>query len=138
MTDKITVSTTVFSDIKTVWKTWTAPEHILKWNTASPEWHTTKAENDLKVGGRFSSRMEAKDSIMGFDFGGIYDEVVQNKKIAYFLEDGRNVVIEFKKVENGISITETFEPETQNLFEMQKQGWQAILNNFKKYIEQNS
>lgn len=136
-TDKVTIVTTVSSDIDTVWKTWTEPEHIKNWNNASPEWHTPKAENDLRKGGKFSSRMEAKDGSMGFDFGGTYDEVVPNKQINYTLEDGRKVNIVFEETDNGISITESFEPESQNSVAMQRQGWQAILDNFKKYVESN-
>ncbi|MGB5437287.1 MAG: SRPBCC domain-containing protein [Maribacter sp.] len=134
-TDKITISTTVNSDIKTVWKTWTKPEHIKKWNQANDDWHTTKAENDLRAGGKFSSRMEAKDGSMGFNFGGTYDEVVPNEHISYTLDDGRMVTIDFRETENGIAVTETFEPESQNPTDLQRQGWQAILDNFKEYAE---
>lgn len=141
-TEKITIGTKVNSDIDTVWNTWTAPEHIKKWNNASPDWHTPKAENDLRKGGKFSSRMEVKDGSMGFDFGGTYDEVVPNKNIRYTLDDGRQVDIAFlpigqagAKADNGIAITETFEPDSQNPVDMQRQGWQAILDNFKKYVE---
>ena len=134
-TDKITITTTVNSDIKTVWKTWTEPEDIKKWNNASDDWHTTKATIDLRKGGKFSSRMEAKDRSMGFDFGGTYDKVVPNKYISYTLDDGRKVSIDFSETEKGTAITETFEPESQNPTDMQRQGWQAILDNFKKYVE---
>ncbi len=131
--NKITVQTNVKNDIDTVWNTWTQTKHIEKWNTASPDWHTTKAENDLRAGGKFSSRMEAKDGSMGFDFGGTYDEIVRNKSIKYTLDDGRKVTIDFMKNEHGILIKETFEPESQNPVAMQKQGWQAILDSFKTY-----
>lgn len=134
-TEKITIETTVNSDIDTVWNIWTAPEHIKHWNNASPDWHTPKAENDLRKGGKFSSRMEAKDGSLGFDFGGTYNEVVPNKRIKYTLEDGRKVDIAFAKANNRVTITEIFEPESQNPVDMQQQGWQAILNNFKKYVE---
>ena len=134
-TDKISITSTVNSDIKTVWKTWTKPEHIKNWNNASDDWHTTKAKNDLKVGGKFSSRMEAKNGSMGFDFGGTYDEVIPNKYISYTLDDGRKVTINFTETENGITVTETFEPESENPKDMQRQGWQAILDNFKRYVE---
>lgn len=134
-TSKITIETTIKSDIDTVWKRWTTPSDIKKWNTASPEWHTTKAENNLKKGGHFSSRMEAKDGSMGFDFDGIYEDIIPNKHIAYVLDDNRKVDIKFETIETGIKITETFEPENQNPAEMQKQGWQAILDNFKTYVE---
>lgn len=133
--NKITIETTVNSDFGKVWEHWTDPKHITKWNNASDDWHTTKAENDLQVGGRFSSRMEAKDASMGFDFGGTYSEVIPNEHIAYSLDDGRKVEISFVKTASGTTITESFEPESQNSVEMQQQGWQAILDNFKKYTE---
>lgn len=133
--ETITIKTEVNSDMATVWKTWTEPEHIKNWNNASPDWHTPKAENDLRKGGRFSSRMEAKDGSMGFDFGGTYDEIAPNQQIKYTLDDGRKVDITFAITDEGISITETFEPESQNSAAMQQQGWQAILDNFKKYVE---
>lgn len=136
-TEKITIETTVNSDIDPVWNIWTTPGHIKKWNNASPDWHTPKAENDLRKGGRFCSRMEAKDGSIGFDFGGTYDEVIPNKNIKYTLDDGRKVDIAFAKVNNGVTITETFEPESQNSVDMQRQGWQSILDNFKKYVESN-
>lgn len=131
----ITVSATVKSDIHDVWDTWTKPKHIEKWNSPSPDWHTPKAENDLKKRGRFSSRMEAKDGSFGFDFGGIYDEVVPNQKINYTIDDGRKVEINFEQVNDGVLVTEVFEPENQNSMDMQQQGWQAILDNFKSYVE---
>lgn len=134
-TNKITITTTVNKDIDTVWEAWAEPKHIKNWNNASPDWHTPKAENDLRKGGKFGSRMEAKDGSMGFDFGGTYDEVILNKSIKYSLDDGRKVVITFTKTDEGVSITETFEPENQNSLEKQQQGWQTILNSFKKYVE---
>ena len=134
-TDKITITTTVNSDINRVWQIWSEPDHIKNWNHASPDWHTPKAKIDLRKGGRFITRMEAKDGSMGFDFGGTYDEVVPNKNIKYTLDDGRKVDITFSKTTNGIMISETFEPESQNPVAMQRQGWQAILENFKKYAE---
>lgn len=135
--DKIKITATVNSDIDNVWKTWTEPEHIKHWNNASPDWHTPRAENDLRNGGKFITRMEAKDGSMGFDFGGTYDEVLPNKNIRYTLDDGRKVDINFVETNEGISITETFEPESQNPEDMQRQGWQGILDNFKKYLESN-
>ena len=135
--ENISVSTTVKSDINNVWNTWTKPEHIKKWNNASPDWHTPKAENDFRNGGRFSSRMEAKDGSFGFDFGGIYNEIVPNKKIKYTMDDGRKVEITFEEVTDGVIVTELFEPENQNPTDMQQQGWQAILDNFKTYTESN-
>lgn len=112
-------------------------QHIKKWNHASDDWHTTFAENDLRVGGTFSSRMEAKDGSFGFDFGGTYDEVETNRLIAYTLDDNRKVKIIFEVIGNKTKITEVFDAENENPIEMQKGGWQAILDNFKKYTENN-
>ncbi len=131
----ITVETIIQTDISTVWKLWSGPEHIVKWNAASDDWHTTKAENDLKVGGHFSSRMEAKDGSFGFDFGGVYTEVIENEKICSSLEDARTVEILFTNLGDSTKVIETFEAETTNSIEMQKAGWQAILDNFKRYTE---
>ena len=133
--EKITVQTTVNVTIEKVWKIWTTPNDILHWNNASEDWHTTKAENDLKVGGKFSYRMEAKDGSFGFDFEGIYDTVKTNELIAYTMADGRMSIITFKQQGNNINISQTFEAETENTIELQKNGWQAIMNNFKKYTE---
>ncbi len=135
--DKISISIETLVDvpIEKAWLVWTLPEHITKWNNASDDWHTPHADNDLKTGGKFSSRMEAKDGSMGFDFSGIYDEVKINERIAYSLNDGRKVQIIFQGMGNKTKISETFEAETENTIELQKGGWQAILNNFKKYTE---
>ena|ERR1700741_2271067 len=132
---KITVETTVNAPVEKVWKSWNSPEHIIKWCTATPEWHTPRAENDLRVGGKFSSRMEAKDGSMGFDFGGTYDAVKTNDLIEYTMGDGRQVKVSFNSTGNETKITETFDAESQNPIEMQRGGWQAILDNFKKYTE---
>ncbi len=134
-TEKITVNATVNAPVEKVWKLWTSPEDIIKWNTASPDWHTPRAENDLKVGGRFSSRMEAKDGSFGFDFWGVYTDVRENEFIAYTMGDDRKVTISFTQNGNQTEISETFEAESQNPAEMQRFGWQAILNSFKKYAE---
>ena len=131
---KIIVETTVQAPVEKVWEYWTEPTHITKWNTASEEWHTPFAENDLQVGGRFLSRMEAKDGSFGFDFGGVYDDVRLNEGIAYTLEDGRKVTINFIRQGNETKVIETFDAENTNPIEMQEAGWQAILDNFKKYI----
>jgi uncharacterized protein YndB with AHSA1/START domain len=133
---KITVKTTVHAPVEKVWEYWTEPEHITKWNNASDDWHTPIAENDLTVGGKFHTRMEAKDGSFGFDFGGIYDEVKLNEIISYTLGDGRNVTITFKGQGDETEVIETFDAETTNSIEMQQAGWQAILDNFKKYVEQ--
>ncbi|MCB0726200.1 MAG: SRPBCC family protein [Ignavibacteriae bacterium] len=134
---KITVKATVNSPVEKVWEMWTNPEHIVKWNNASDDWHTTKAENDLRTGGKFLSRMEAKDGSFGFDFEGIYDKVVPNKLIEYSLGDIRKVKVEFEDENGKTNITEIFDAETTNSVELQRTGWQAILDNFKKYTESN-
>ena len=136
--NKITVETTVQTSAEKVWTLWTEPTHITKWNTASDDWHTPYAENDLRVGGKFLSRMEAKDGSFGFDFGGIYDEVLLHKVIAYTLGDGRKVNITFQGQDNETQIIVTFDAETENPIEFQQQGWQAILDHFKKYTEQTT
>lgn len=133
---KITVKTTVNTPVEKVWEYWTEPKHITKWNNASDDWHTPIAENDLRVGGKFLTRMEAKDGSFGFDFGGIYDEVKLNEVISYTLGDGRKVTITFTGQGNETEVIETFDAETMNSIEMQQAGWQAILDNFKKYSEQ--
>jgi uncharacterized protein YndB with AHSA1/START domain len=131
----ITVTTIVKASPEKVWEAWNSPGHIVKWNSPSPDWHTVKAESDLRPGGSFSSRMEAKDGSMGFDFAGIYSEVKAPEKLAYNLTDGRKVTVLFEPYENGVRITETFDPESVNPVEMQRDGWQAILDNFKKHVE---
>ena len=131
----ITVNATIFAPIEKVWNNWTDPKHITKWNNASDDWHTPKAENDLRAGGKFHSRMEAKDGSMGFDFNGIYSDVEQHNHIAYTIEDGRKVDIYFKEKYGSTEIIESFEAENVNSVELQQAGWQSILNNFKKYTE---
>ena len=131
----VTVETTVAAPIKKVWQLWTMPEHIIQWNNASDDWHTPHAENDLRVGGKFLSRMEAKDGSFGFEFDGVYSEVVENQRLAYTLDDERKVNITFSSQADGTKIIEVFEPENENPIELQQGGWQAILNNFKKYAE---
>lgn len=135
--ETITVETLVNAPVEKVWEFWTKPEHITKWNAASDDWHTTRAENNLRIGGKFLSRMEAKDGSFGFDFEGIYTDVITHGKISYTLLDDRKVTITFTQTKNGVQIIETFEAETENTLELQKLGWQAILNNFKKYVENN-
>ena len=133
----ITVEATVQAPVEKVWQYWTGPEHITKWNNASDDWHTTKAENDLRAGGKFSSRMEAKDGSMGFDFWGIYDDVKPNELITNTMGDGRKMSVHFKGEGDATKVTETFEAEDEHSIEMQRGGWQAILDNFKKYTESN-
>ncbi len=134
---KITIEATVLAPATKAWSFYTEPEHIVKWNSASDDWHTTRAENDLRKGGKFVSRMEAKDGSFGFDFGGVYDEVKINQLIAYSLDDSRKVQIDFASQGNECKMAIAFEVETENPIEMQKGGWQAILDNFKKYVESN-
>jgi uncharacterized protein YndB with AHSA1/START domain len=134
---EITVANTVNAPVEKVWKFWTGPEHITQWNNASEDWHTPFAENDLRVGGKFLSRMEAKDGSYGFDFGGVYDEVKTNELIAYTIGDGRKVKVIFTANGNQTKLTTTFEAEDINSIEMQRGGWQAILDSFKKYTETN-
>jgi uncharacterized protein YndB with AHSA1/START domain len=131
----VTIEVTVNAPVEKVWEIFSSPEHITQWNNASEDWYTPKADNDLRPGGKFSSRMEAKDGSFGFDFWGVYDEVTEHKLIAYTLGDGRKVKIEFEEKDNQTLITENFDAEKENPVEMQKTGWQAILNNFKKYTE---
>lgn len=134
---EITVSVTVNAPIQKAWQFWTLPEHITQWNFASEDWHAPKAENDLRAGGKFLSRMEAKDGSFGFDFWGVYDEIKENELIAYTMGDGRKAKITFINDGNTTKVIETFEAESENSIELQQGGWQAILNNFKKYSEGN-
>ena len=133
----ITVETTVNAPVEKVWKFWNEPQHITKWCQASDDWHAPHAENDLRTGGKFAVRMEAKDGSFGFDFGGIYDEVKINELISYTLGDGRKVGIKFSGNRNETKVVETFEAESENSVDLQRTGWQAILDNFKKYVENN-
>jgi len=134
---KITIESIISASTKKVWDYYTLPEHITKWNFASDDWHCPKAENDLRVGGKLKSRMEAKDGSFGFDFEAIYDEVINHKKISYNLTDGRQVITVFENQNGKTKVTTTFDAETQNSVELQQNGWQAILDNFKKYVESN-
>ena len=133
----ITVENTVNAPVEKVWEYFTGPQHVEKWNAASDEWHNPRAENDLRVGGKFVYRMEAKDGSFGFDFGGTYDVVNENEYIEYSLGDGRKVKISFSANGNETKVVETFDAEGTHSIEMQKGGWQAILDNFKKYTEAN-
>ena len=133
----ITVKNTINAPIDKVWEFWTLPEHITKWAFASPDWHAPYAENDLREGGKFSTTMAARDGSMSFDFGGEYAVVKQHEAIEYVMSDGRKAVINFLSTSNGVEIIESFDPENENPEEMQRGGWQAILDNFKNYVEQN-
>ena len=132
----ITVQAVISAPVEQVWKLYTEPEHVIKWNSPSNDWHTPRAENDLKVGGKFLYRMEAKDGSSGFDFDGTYEQVKTNELLVYLLSDGRKVEVTFTKdSDTGTKIATTFEAEDINPIEMQRDGWQAILNNFRKYVE---
>ncbi|RYY84790.1 MAG: ATPase [Chitinophagaceae bacterium] len=131
---KITVETNVEAPIEKVWSAYTTPEDIKQWNTASDDWHTTNSTVDLRVGGEFTSRMEAKDGSFGFDFAGTYTKIVPKELIEYSFGD-RHGVVEFKAAGNGVHVSVTFDAELQHPEEQQRQGWQAILNNFAKHVQ---
>lgn len=133
----ITVSAIVTAPMNKVWKYWNEPAHIQAWAFASDDWECPYSENDLETGGNFKTTMAAKDKSTSFDFEGTYTSVIPNELIEYTIIDGRKVQIIFGQTENGVEITETFEPEHENPPELQAAGWQAMLDNFKKYIEEN-
>lgn len=132
---RVTVQAVIQAPVEKVWECWTEPVHITKWNQASDDWHAPWAENDLRVGGKFVTRMEAKDGSAGFDFGGVYDVVDRHKAISYTLGDGRKVDIIFTDLGGATKVVETFDAEGTHPVEFQQAGWQAIMNNFKKYVE---
>jgi uncharacterized protein YndB with AHSA1/START domain len=132
--EKITVSTTVSADKKKTWNCYTLPEHITKWNFADPSWHCPNAKNDLRVGGRYLARMEAKDGSFGFDFDAVYTEVSHEKHFTYEF-GGRRATVRFAEADGMTEVTVTFDPETENPIELQKNGWQSILDNFQRYVE---
>ncbi|WP_277631252.1 SRPBCC family protein [Atopococcus tabaci] len=136
--ENITINATIQAPVEKVWTYWTEPEHITKGNQASEDWHAPFAENDLREGGKFVTRMEAKDGSAGFDFGGIYDEVKLHEVIAYTMDDGRKVHATFHDKGGETEVIQTFDAETENPLEVQREGWQAILDNFKKYAERMS
>ena len=131
----ITVESKIKAPMEKVWKLWTTPEDIVKWNYASDDWHSPRAENDLRAGGIFKYRMEAKDGSNGFDFGGVYKKVKTNELITYTIGDGRKVRIDFTDGGNETKVVEMFEAENTYTIDQQRAGWQAILDNFKKYAE---
>ncbi len=137
MNPTIQIEASISSPLSKVWAYWTEPQHITKWNFAIPEWHCPSATNDLRVGGKYTARMEAKDGSFGFDFEAVYDEVILQKKLTYTMTDGRKVTTTFEQHGNTTQVTTVFVAETQNPIEMQKSGWQAILNNFKSYTKEN-
>jgi uncharacterized protein YndB with AHSA1/START domain len=132
---KINVEATINAPVAKVWELWNNPDDIIKWNTPDPGWHTPNSENDLRVGGKFKNRMEAKDGSFGFDFEGIYDSVILNQEISYTMADGRQATTIFTEQDGKTHLATTFDAETENDPEFQKQGWQSILNNFVKYAE---
>lgn len=134
---KIKIEALISATPLKVWTYWTEPNHITKWNFAIPEWHCPSATNDLKVGGRYVARMEAKDGSFGFDFEGVYDEIKPQQRLTYTMPDGRKVETTFEQHDGKTKVVTVFDAEDQNSLEMQKNGWQAILNNFKKYTEEN-
>jgi uncharacterized protein YndB with AHSA1/START domain len=131
----ITVSAIVKAEKTQVWQCFTDPKHIVNWNFASPDWHCPSAENDLRVGGKFTSVMAARDGSFSFDFTGIYSEVTEHESFTYSMPDGRNVHLKFESQGEDTLVTEVFDPENENPVELQQEGWQAILNNFKAYAE---
>jgi uncharacterized protein YndB with AHSA1/START domain len=131
----ITVQNTIEAPIETVWEYWTNPTHVIHWNFASTDWHCPNATSDFKVGGEFHYIMAAKDGSVSFDFCGTYTKIDTKSTIQLFLEDGREVNLQFIKDGDATKLIETFEPEEVNSLELQQQGWQAILNNFKSYVE---
>jgi uncharacterized protein YndB with AHSA1/START domain len=137
MGTKITVQAIVSADTKKVWGYYTNPKHITKWNFASDDWQCPSATNDMRAGGKYIARMEAKDGSSGFDFEAVYDEVIAGEKFTYTMTDGRQASVTFKKLDNKTEVIVIFDAETENPEEMQRGGWQAILNNFKKYAENN-
>lgn len=137
MATTIHIEAEINAELSKVWNYYTAPEHIVNWNFAHESWCCPSASNDLRVGGTYSARMEARDGSFGFDFGATYNEVAINEKLVYTIGDGRRVEINFTNSDNGTQLSIDFEAESVNPVEMQQQGWQAILNNFKNYTENN-
>lgn len=138
MSQSITVQSTINAPIEKVWSFWNEPQHITKWAFASDDWEAYGAENDVREGGRFKTTMAAKDKSASFDFTGTYNTVKEHEIIEYTMDDGRQVRVEFAQTPEGVQVTETFEMEKENSEELQRSGWQSILNNFKNYVENNS
>ncbi|MGA6118088.1 SRPBCC family protein [Sphingobacterium anhuiense] len=132
---KINVTAIVNAPIEIVWDAWNTPSDIMQWNSADPNWHCPASENDVRVNGKFKNRMEAKDGSFGFDFEGIYDKVELFKELAYSMNDGRKVRTVFTEKDGKTTLSTVFDAESENEVEVQKQGWQAILNSFVKYVE---
>ena len=136
--EPIVIQVVIHSPVETVWEYWVNPKHITQWAFASDEWEAPYAENNLKIGHTFKTTMAAKDGSSKFDVIGSYTSIQQNELIEYDLEDGRHVIVNFKTMPEGTKVTQTFDPEMENSRELQQAGWQAILNNFKKYVESSS
>lgn len=132
----ITVKTTINAPLEKVWESWNEPAHISKWAFASDDWMAEGKENDLRPGGKFRTIMSAKDKSASFEFKGIYTNINGQELIEYDMDDGRHVKVRFEETPNGVEVTETFDPENENPIEMQREGWQSILGNFKKYVEE--
>jgi len=134
-TTQVTIEALITAQPEKVWQYWTKPSHITKWNFATDDWCCPNAENDLRKGGTYRARMEAKDGSFGFDFEATYDEIIEHHKIAYTMGDGRKVVTHFTASDNLTKVTTLCDAESENSIEMQRDGWQAIMNNFKNYVE---
>lgn len=132
---KITVETIVKARPEHVWQAWNTPEDIKHWNSASEDWHTTESSVDLREGGKFTARMEARDGSEGFEFEGTYTRVVPQQTIEYRMSDGREVSVEFAEHADGVLVRETFDAENENTPELQRAGWQSILDNFRRHVE---
>jgi uncharacterized protein YndB with AHSA1/START domain len=135
MNERITAEVGVEAPVEEVWDVYNNPDHVTKWNNASDDWHTPRAQNDLRTGGTFNYRMEAKDGSEGFDFTGTYDEVIPLKLVRYTMSDGRTATVTFDAKDGGTQVEVTFDPESENTHDVQRSGWQSILDNFKKYTE---
>lgn len=136
--EPIKIDITILAPVEKVWNYYNDPQHIIQWNFAHESWECPHSENDLRIGGKFKNRMEAKDKSFGFDFEGTYDEIINNQRIKYHLDDGRKVDVVFDEVDaNTTNVEITFDPENQNSPEMQREGWYAILDNFHKHVENN-
>ncbi|MCC5883059.1 MAG: SRPBCC family protein [Halomonas sp.] len=133
---KIAIESVVKASLASVWEAWSNPEDIQQWNAASDDWHTTRSTVDLREGGKFLSRMEAKDGSMGFDFEGTYTRIVPYRLIEYQMSDGREVEVEFIERTDGVLVKSAFDPDPENPPEVQRQGWQAILDSFKRHVEE--
>lgn len=133
---KVTVEAIINAPVAKVWEAWNNPEDVKQWNMATPDWHCPSAANDLRVGGKFVYTMAARDGSMSFDFEGVYSAIGDQERIEYAMADGREVVVEFKKLENATQVVEVFDAENMNPVDLQRQGWQSILNNFKSHVEQ--